>query len=347
MSTFWDGKRVFITGHTGFIGQWLTLWLSQFGAEITGFSHPDQAEGEILRHQAPLPNVKTIHSNILKSGALTDAVGEAKPEIVFHLAAQSLVPIGYQSPLNTYQTNVTGTINVLNAVSDLTTLKAIIVFTSDKVYQLNNRACDESAAIGGCCPYSTSKAAADIICLDYYHNHLAQANQGLATLRAGNVIGGGDINKTRLIPDILYALDNKTDITLRNPSAVRPWQSVFDLVAATVLLAEKLSEAPLSFSGSWNVGSHEPAVTVAQLVEHIKASQPELNIIKDKVSNYHENPHLEIDAAKLRQQLGFNHRHTLQDIIDWTLSWHRENIKGNGMADYSINQIQKYLASAK
>jgi len=275
---FYKGKSVFITGHTGFKGSWLALWLHELGAEVTGFALPPNTTPAHFNLIGLKDLVRHIEGDIRDIQAVKHAVDIAKPEIVFHLAAQALVRDSYDDPKTTFDTNIGGTVNILEAIRHCPTVKAIVVVTSDKCYDNKEWVWGyrESDPLGGHDPYSASKGATEIVCagyrLSYFNKDGCGPHLGFATARAGNVIGGGDWSKDRIIPDCVRALSQNKPIVLRNPLATRPWQHVLDPLYGYLLLAKNLWYQPNRFSGAWNFGPGlSDQITVAELAERFIA----------------------------------------------------------------------------
>ena len=252
---FWKGKNVLITGATGFKGGWLALSLQMLGAKVTGVGLPAGTNGifdDVKLHS--LIDIKYI--DILNTQEIIACVKECDPLIIFHLAAQALVSEGYADPIGTIKTNVLGTSNLLEAARQLDNLKCFVNVTTDKVYHNYEKVegYGEEDALGGCDPYSASKAGSDIVARSYYYSYFRDSGIGLSNARAGNVLGGGDIGKDRLVPDFYRAVMEQKTLKIRSPSAIRPWQHVLDVVGGYICLAEKMTASPCRFSSSWNFG---------------------------------------------------------------------------------------------
>ncbi|MDH5655975.1 MAG: CDP-glucose 4,6-dehydratase, partial [Spirochaetia bacterium] len=288
-ANIYKNKSVFVTGHTGFKGSWLTLWLENLSAKVSGFSLDPEAD----------PN----HWNLISSRAvdvrgdinhfenLKAAITEAKPEIVFHLAAQPLVRRSYREPLNTWQTNVAGTANLLEACRSVKSVKAVVVITTDKCYE--NKEWEwgyrENDRLGGHDPYSASKAACELVVDSYRKSFFNEKGVLIASARAGNVIGGGDWSEDRLLPDLVRAISEKKILEIRSPGATRPWQHVLDPLAGYLLLGQKLLEGGGEFAEAWNFGpTHEGNRTVKELLEEIKKSFPDVKWKTDRADHPHE-----------------------------------------------------------
>lgn len=345
---FWQGKRIFITGHTGFKGSWLSLWLQKMGAKLTGYALPAYTNPNLFAVANVAQGMSSVIGDIRDLDSLQKAITAAQPEIVLHLAAQALVGEGYRDPLGTFSTNVQGTANLLDAVRNTPSVKAVVVVTSDKCYE--NREWPwpyrENEALGGHDPYSSSKACAELVTAAYRQSFLTEAGIAIATARAGNVFGGGDWSANRLIPDILAAFSQNQIAQLRRPNAVRPWQHVLEPLAGYLMLAEHLCASP-STNAAWNFGPGEqdclPAGQIAdQLAKQWggKASwQPEAH------SFPHEAGLLRLDSSLARQQLAWQTRWSLDTALAATISWHKTWLTVAGMREYTLSQIDKYTAN--
>jgi CDP-glucose 4,6-dehydratase len=341
---FWSGKRVLVTGHTGFKGSWLALWLHSLGARVHGLA---LAPGTVPSLWQLLDLEREVNSrlaDVRDLAAVRRVVEQANPEIVFHLAAQSLVRPSYQDPVGTYATNVMGTVHVLEAARDCLAARVVVNVTSDKCYE--NRETDaayrESDAMGGRDPYSSSKGCAELVTAAYRGSFYK--NVGLASARAGNVIGGGDWAAERLLPDLVRAVLRGEPALIRNPGAVRPWQHVLEPLAGYLLLAERLWSDSGSFAGGWNFGPPlEDAVPVKELADAFTRTwgsaarwQP------DRATHPHEARYLKLDASKARKQLGWKPRLRLQDAIAWTADWYKKQAAGNPARALCLSQIEQY-----
>ena len=350
------GKRVLITGHTGFKGSWLALWLHELGAKVIGLALPPNTKPSHFDLIGLKNLVCHVEGDIRDNQAVQHAIDIAKPEIVFHLAAQALVRDSYSDPKTTFDTNIGGTVNVLEAIRHCPTVKAVVVVTSDKCYDNKEWIWGyrESDPLGGHDPYSASKGAAEIVSFAYHRSYFDKNGQGphlgFATARAGNVIGGGDWAKDRIIPDCVRALTAKKPIIIRNPQATRPWQHVLDPLGGYLLLAARLLENPEKYSGAWNFGpGMSDQVTVAELAERfIKAwgsGTIKCSKVKDKPTHEAHLLHLCIDKAVT----GLKWQPMLDSLssIDWTVSWYKKMQIGQKASDsVSLEQIRKYSQMA-
>ncbi len=344
---FWQDRRVLMTGHTGFKGAWLSLWLKELKANVTGYAL-DPATSPSLFEVAELQSsMRDVRGDIRDIQLLRKTLQETQPEIIFHLAAQSLVRPSYENPVETYESNVMGTVNLLEAARDTPSVKAIVVITSDKCYE--NRewiyGYRETEALGGHDPYSSSKACAEIVSSAYYRSFFASKDVGLATARAGNVIGGGDWAADRLVPDFFRARAENKTIKLRNPNAKRPWQHVLEPLSGYLLLAEKLTASPASYSGAYNFGPHdEDCCDVLSVMQNLSELSSQKIICEyDQAINPHEATLLKLDASKARQQLHWQPRWTLPQTLNQIVAWHDAFESGQEMKTFCLNQIKNYL----
>ena len=346
---FWQGKRVLLTGHTGFKGAWMSLWLHSMGANVQGFALAPPTSPSLFE-EAKVGDL--IHSNladIRDFAAIAKVVKDFKPEIVFHMAAQPLVRYSYDAPLETYATNVMGTAHLLESIRSIDSVRAVVNVTTDKCYE--NRewvwGYREDEAMGGYDPYSSSKACSELVTAAYRQSFLDKAGIAVATARAGNVIGGGDWAKDRLIPDILRAFANKQPVSIRNPNSIRPWQHVLEPLSGYLLLAEKLCAEPASFSQAWNFGSQDDdAKPVGWIVESMaKKWGKEASWSFDEGNHTHEAHYLKLDISKARQSLGWSPRWSLDQALDHTVEWQMAWLQGKDVRSQCIKQTEDYLAS--
>jgi CDP-glucose 4,6-dehydratase len=348
---FWRGKRVFLTGHTGFKGGWLALWLTDMGADVHGYALAPPTEPNFF-------TVANLHSHLACStiadirdvAALTQAVQTARPDIVLHLAAQPLVRYSYVAPVETYAVNVMGTVNLLEAVRQTPSVKAVVNVTTDKCYENREWVWPyrENEAMGGFDPYSSSKACSELVTAAYRRSFLVAAGIHLASARAGNVIGGGDWADDRLVPDFLRALDVGRILTVRSPLATRPWQHVLEPLSGYLMLAESLFTKGQNFAEAWNFGPEETdAKPVQWIVEYLCGQVPGAAWQCDAVPQPHEASMLKLDSSMAKAQLGWRPRWNLQTALGMTLAWHQAWKQGLDMAATSVQQIQAYEAVAR
>ena len=345
-SDFWANRQVLITGHTGFKGSWLHLMLKRLGAKLNGISL--QPEPSSLFYSLGLEDqfTSSYYLDIRNEFELTDLIKKISPEIVFHLAAQPIVLNGYMNPTDTYSTNITGTINILESlrILDVKPL-AIVVVTSDKCYEATSESSNfvESDKLGGSDPYSTSKACVELITKAYYDSYFRELGIGVATARAGNVIGGGDFSSNRIIPDIIRAHVNKSELTLRNPAATRPWQHVIDPLAGYILLAEKLKIDAEKYSSAWNFGpNYGVQFSVLDMVKKLNHVFPVS--VNTELSKFKETHFLSIDSAKSKKLLGWNPRFETMESIELTVAWYQAYVEKRDMLALTNLQIDRYFA---
>lgn len=317
------GRRVLVTGHNGFKGAWLALWLHELGARVYGLALPPDADHDPAARLA-LPIDETF-ADLRDAAAVRDAVARAQPEIVFHLAAQALVRRSYRAPADTMATNVMGLVHLLEAVRATPSVRALVNATSDKCYAERHdaRPCREDDALGGHDPYSASKACAEIVSASWRASLLGR-EVGLATARAGNVIGGGDQAEDRLVPDLVRAAVAQRPVRLRQPQAVRPWQHVLEPLAGYLLLGQRLLEGDAGAAQAWNFGPDAAGhLMVGDVVERFASHWPRLRVELDTAAHPHENPRLELDCGKARERLGWRPVWSPATAIERTARWYR------------------------
>jgi len=348
---FWRDRRVLLTGHTGFKGAWLALWLQSLGARVTGFSNGVPTEPSLYELARVGGAMESIEGDVRDPEAIVSAVAGAEPEIVIHMAAQSLVRRSFAEPRETFQTNVMGTVNVLDAVRvHGSGVRAIVNVTSDKCYE--NREWEwgyrEDEPMGGHDPYSSSKGCAELVSYAFRRSFFADPDgPRLASARAGNVIGGGDWGEDRLVPDIMRAALAGEEVRVRNPNSIRPWQHVLNPLSGYLVLAQALWEAPELAEG-WNFGpGDEDARPVGWVVERIAALWPErLRSVQDDGPHPHEARYLKLDSSKARARLGWRPgldlEATLESIVDWY-----SQLRGDGdMRAVTLGQIEAFQYAA-
>lgn len=344
---FWQGKRVFLTGHTGFKGSWLALWLTGLGAEVTGYALPAE-EISHFRLADIGAHMHAMEGDIRDQSKLTKAMADARPEIILHLAAQALVRPSYQDPVTTYGTNVMGTLHVLEAARQCGSVAVFINVTSDKCYE--NRewiyGYRETDPMGGYDPYSASKGCAELIAASYHRSYLSGSDAPfrLASVRAGNVIGGGDWAKDRLIVDCMQALEKDQPIHIRNPHAVRPWQHVLEPLSGYLHLAEKLADGSAKAGEGWNFGPDDRDIQPVQWVVERLCHHWGGNATWTRQAGDH--PHeaglLKLDITKARHHLGWQPRLGLDDALQWTIDWYKTVQAGKPARDISLAQLAAY-----
>lgn len=342
-ASFWQGRRVFLTGHTGFKGSWLAMWLAQMGADVTGFSLP--ADDISLFRQARVQDGLThIEGDIRDMGAVEDAMARARPEILFHLAAQPLVRLSYDCPVETFATNVQGTVHVLDAARRAANLKAIVCVTSDKCYENREWVWPyrESDPMGGYDPYSASKGAAELVISAYRRSFFGKGPL-LASVRAGNVIGGGDWAADRLIPDIIRALVAGEAPFIRSPASIRPWQHVLEALGGYLMIAQRLAQGDAATSAGWNFGpADDDTRPVDWIADRLCAAWGGPAWRTEAQVQPHEAKILKLDCSKARTELGWRPALRLQEALDYIVDWHRHVADGGDAAQVSFAQLSAY-----
>jgi CDP-glucose 4,6-dehydratase len=350
--SFWTGKRVFLTGHTGFKGSWLSLWLQSLGAEVTGYALKPSTHPNLFEVASVEKAMRSIIGDILDLSGLKKAMKEANPDILIHMAAQPLVRYSYSNPIETYATNVMGTVHVFETARENKNIKAILNVTSDKCYDNKeiDRGYREDEPMGGFDPYSNSKGCAELVSSAYrnsFFNIEKYKDHGvaLATARAGNVIGGGDWAEDRLIPDFMRAIEAKQKVTIRSPHAIRPWQHVLEPLQGYLMLCEKLYEEGAHFSESFNFGPDEKDAKNVEWIasQLVKAWGDDATYeLASNSSSLHEAHFLKLDCTKANHKLGWRPKWDIHVALDKISSWHRAYFNGEDMAKYSLNDIQMY-----
>lgn len=338
----YKGKKVLVTGHTGFKGSWLVLWLDSLSAEISGYALKPETP---ISHYSLLNvnNINSIYADIRDRNKLFDFIERVKPDIIFHLAAQSLVLKSYIEPYETMNVNIVGTLNILEACREFKFIKALINVTSDKCYKNTNKGLyDEESELGGDDPYSASKSCQEIISLSYLKSFFLK-NFCMATVRAGNVIGGGDWAEDRLVPDIFRKIDIKTKV--RNPEYERPWQFVLEPLSGYLLLGQKLLEGKNFFSGPWNFGPNSKE-KVINIVNKIKSNWDKVEFfIEEKSEKYSETKSIYIDSTKAKEKLEWFPVWDIDKAVEKTTLWYKKFHEKKEIL--SLSHINQYIESAK
>lgn len=345
-SSFWDGKRVLVTGHTGFKGSWMSLWLLQLGAQVCGYALPPAHSEDLFNVSGLKGKITHYEGDIRDLEQVEKVFREFQPEVVFHLAAQPLVRLSYEEPIMTYETNVMGTLHVLETVRRTPSVRSIVVITTDKCYENKEtlQGYKESDPMGGYDPYSSSKACAEILTASYRNSFFsAEKDTAVASARAGNVIGGGDWAKDRIVPDCIRAIQQGGAVILRNPQAIRPWQFVLEPLRGYLILAQKLWQEGASYGEGWNFGPQEGTLsTVEQVAEMIVAAYGAGRI---EVRNQKDAPHeaglLCLDITKAKERLGWMPVLSLEDTVRMTVEWYRDFRKLDAGA-LAVRQITEY-----
>lgn len=350
-SAFWKGKKVFITGHTGFKGSWLCLWLHKVGAKVTGYALNPQTEPSLFELCNVSEMVDSVIADIRKRDELTEAMLTASPEIVIHLAAQPLVRDSYKNPVETYEINVMGTVNLFEAVRNCKTVKAVVNVTTDKCYENKEWVWGyrENEPFGGYDPYSNSKACSELVTAAYRNSFFNPKDYSIhgvavASARAGNVIGGGDWAADRLIPDCIRAIRNGENIIIRNPNAIRPWQHVLEPLSGYLMLAQKLWQEGAAYAEGWNFGPNdEDAKPVSWIVDRLtKAWSEGASWVVDGGVHPHEATYLKLDCSKAHARLGWQPRWSLESAIDAIVEWQKAQLASADMRTVTLAQIARY-----
>lgn len=348
---FWSGKRVFLTGHTGFKGSWLSLWLQAMGAEVTGFALAPETAPSLFNEARVGQGMKSQLGDIRDFESLKAALKEAHPEIVIHMAAQALVRYSYSHPIETYAVNVLGTVHLLEAIRQCPGVRAVVAVTSDKCYENKewHWGYREDEPMGGYDPYSNSKGCAELVTASYrqsFFNPEKHSKHGVAlgSARAGNVIGGGDWALDRLIPDFIRAISSGEAVNIRSPLAIRPWQHVLEPLSGYLTLAEHLYTEGPKFAEGWNFGpADSDARPVQWIVERITQRWGgNASWALDKAPQPHEAHYLKLDCSKARGLLRWQPRWNLETTIDRIIDWHKHHLAGADMRVITLQQINEY-----
>lgn len=352
---FWVGKRVFLTGHTGFKGSWLSLWLQKLGANVTGYALNPPTNPSLFEVADVAAGMKSVVGDIRDLDSLLSAMKDAAPDIVIHMAAQPLVRYSFANPVETYSTNVMGSVHLLEAVRHTKSVKAVINVTSDKCYENNEWVWGyrENEPMGGYDPYSNSKGCAELVTAAYRSSFFNPKNYevhgvALASARAGNVIGGGDWATDRLIPDFMRSIVAGETVVIRSPNAIRPWQHVLEPLKGYLMLAEKLFQEGPDFAGAWNFGPLDiDAKNVEWIVnEFVRHWGPEASFrIEGNISNLHEAHFLKLDCSKAKTQLKWNPQWNASQTIERICSWHKVHLSGADMKLYCVDEILQYQSN--
>jgi CDP-glucose 4,6-dehydratase len=345
---FWAGKRVLVTGHTGFKGSWLSLWLQLLGAEVHGLALEPHTTPALFTEAGIAEGMHSVVGDIRSYEVVLAALRAVRPEVVLHLAAQAQVRESYASPVGTYATNVMGSVHVLEAARQTPSVRVLVNVTTDKVYENTGsaRGYREDEPLGGFDPYSSSKGASELVTSAYRRSFFSDAGVAVASARAGNVIGGGDWASDRLVPDILRALQANVPVHIRNPDAVRPWQHVLEPVSGYLRLAERLSLDGEAVAGPWNFGPLDAdAKPVSWIVEQMLRHWPGNQGWRvDSGPHPHEAAYLRLDISKARTGLGWQPRWTLEQALEKIAAWHRGWHAGQDVRALTIEQIRAYAS---
>jgi CDP-glucose 4,6-dehydratase len=342
LKKFYNNKRVLVTGHTGFKGTWLSIWLNRLGSKIYGISLPEDKSSMFKKcNIKQLFKNKDQYQDIRDYQKYKNKILKINPEIIFHMAAQPIVKIGYDSPINTFETNILGTANTINISRDLKSLKSLIIITTDKCYKdTKKNGYTEKDILGGYDPYSSSKACAELITDSMRSSYFSNSNIQVSTVRAGNVVGGGDWSDKRLVPDLIRSIKNKNSFFLRNPNFVRPWQHVLDPLFGYLILAAKSQK----FSGSWNFGPQKGNVSVKKFIQKLsKNLETKIKIINKK-ENFKETNILNLNINKSKKLLNWRPKINIDLTAKLTAEWYKYNFKfkNDEIYNYTLNQIKFY-----
>jgi CDP-glucose 4,6-dehydratase len=349
-SSFWSGRRVFLTGHTGFKGSWLSLWLQSMGANVHGYALAPPTTPDLFSAARVGDGMLSTISDIRNLDALHSAMASHRPEVVIHMAAQPLVRLSYHEPVETYATNVMGTVHVMESVRRVGGVRAVVSVTTDKCYENKEWVWGyrENEAMGGHDPYSSSKGCAELVTSAYRRSFLAQAGTAVASARAGNVIGGGDWAQDRLVPDILRAFEAGRPVVIRNPHSTRPWQHVLEPLSGYLVLAQRLaSDGGQQFADGWNFGPRdEDARPVQWIVERlIQSWGGSAGWRLDGGDHPHEAHYLKLDVSKARAELDWQPRWGLARALVAISDWHRAWLDRQDMRALCLQQISEYTSS--
>ncbi len=344
---FYENRKVLITGATGFKGAWLSKWLLMLGAKVYGLGFAPNNNKRLFNQLNLKKRVNLKNIDIRNYNLLCSYLKKIKPVVVFHLAAQPIISRSYELPKYTYEVNSLGTLNLINAIKETSTVRSAIFVTSDKCYESNNSTVGfvEHDKLGGVDPYSGSKACAEIIVKTYINSFLKEKKIGIATARAGNVIGGGDWSKDRLIPDAIKFLNEKKKITIRNPNFNRPWQHVLEPLSGYLNLAEKLFKDPKKYSGAWNFGTEKNTVTsVEQIIKKIIYFWGSGTYGKLKKYKFYEQENLQLNILKSKKILKWKPKLSINECIELTVEWYKWVLFKKGSAEnITYNQIQNFI----
>ena len=348
---FWRNRRVFLTGHTGFKGSWLSLWLHQLGADVTGYALDPPTQPSLFEQAQVAKRVRSVSGDIRDFSRLKSAIAECRPEVVIHMAAQSVVRRGYEDPIETYSSNVMGTVHLFEALRQLQQRCAIVNVTSDKCYE--NRewvwGYRESEPMGGRDPYSNSKGCAELVTSAYRDSYFPPEEMqahgiALGSARAGNAVGGGDWTSNQLIPDLVRAFLSLEPCMIRNPFAQRPWQFVLEPLRGYLMLAERLTEDGARFASGWNFGpSDSDAKPVAWIADEMARLWGKgASWTRDGALHPHEAHFLKLDASKAKSELGWHPVLPLADALVWIAYWYRASRDGDDLCQITETQIDRY-----
>lgn len=345
-ATFWQGKKVYLTGHTGFKGSWLALWLAEMGAMVKGYALNPPTSPSLFEEANVAEKIESEIGDIRNLDQLSKSMQEFNPDILIHMAAQPLVRLSYKEPLETYETNVMGTAKVLESARGCSGLKAIVSVTTDKCYENKEWVWGyrEDEPMGGYDPYSSSKGCAELVTSAYRRSFMQEQGVGLASARAGNVIGGGDWAEDRLIPDILRAFEKNQDVVIRNPASTRPWQHVLEPLSGYLVLAQALYETPSDYAEGWNFGPFdEDAQPVDWILDRMVKQWPNANWVLDKEAHPHEAGYLKLDISKAKSRLNWRPTWRLENTLERIVKWHQAWLNKEDMQVKCLQEINDYM----
>ena len=351
-----ENKIIFLTGHTGFQGSWLTLWLKLLGAKVIGFSQEPPTNPSMFKILNLEKKIKHNIGDIRDQKSLQTLLNRSKPDFIIHFAAQALVRNSYAEPLETFETNIMGTANILESIRNLDSTKISIIMTSDKSYEnsLNMKPHKETDPMGGFDPYSASKGASELIVSSYRNSFFNQKKprQKISTIRAGNVLGGGDWAKNRIIPDSVLALSSKKKIIIRNQNSIRPWQFILEPLSGILWLIAKMNSTPKKFNQAWNFGPNQKNhVTVKEIVKKINKNwnnSSKITYLKKNSNEPHESKYLKLDISKAKSQLKWKNVYDIDQTISETTNWYKSYYEeSSSMYDITCDQIINYVQCAQ
>ena len=347
-TAFWKGKKVYLTGHTGFKGSWLSLWLQSMGSIVKGYALEPNTNPALYNEAKVSEGMESEIGDIRNLEQLSKSMKSFNPDLLIHMAAQPLVRLSYIEPVETYATNVMGTVNVLESARNCSNLKAIVSITTDKCYENNEWEWGyrENEPMGGHDPYSSSKGCAELVTSAYRRSFFNSTNNAsIASVRAGNVIGGGDWAEDRLIPDILRAFEASHPVIVRNPLSTRPWQHVLEPLSGYLVLAERLFEDGNEFAEAWNFGPKEEGCKPVQWIldKMVSSWGKGASWELDKNNNPHEAGFLKLDCSKAANRLKWKPKWELEETLDLIINWHQSYLKGNDVKKKCLNEINQYI----
>jgi len=346
---FWKGKKVFVTGHTGFKGSWLSLWLKNLEVELTGYSLDSGDQKSFFKDAKIAKGMNSISGDICNLDFLKQEIIKSKPDIIIHMAAQALVRDSYSDPINTYRTNIMGTVNVFEAARECSSVKSIINVTSDKCYENKERELGykEDEPMGGYDPYSSSKGCAELVASSYRNSFFRPEGKiNMASVRAGNVVGGGDWSKDRLIPDAIKSFYNNKKVIIRNPNAIRPWQFVLEPLRGYLMLAEKTYNGESQYSSGWNFGPNNSDVkNVEWIIKKLCekwGGNTDWKYEKERSEILHEANYLKLDITKAKNILNWEPILNIEETIDFIIEWYKSFEQKADIKKISLSQINRY-----